>query len=124
MAEQAGFKDVIILDVGGTSSDLAMLPGLTIATTTQTTIGDFKNATESVDVASIGAGGGSIARLDERAMLYVGPASAGADPGPACYGKGGRFPTVTDAGGARGTSPPTISSAGRWPSTAPPRRKP
>lgn len=97
LAELAGFKDVIVLDVGGTSSDLAMLPGLTIATTTDTMIGEYKNATESVDVASIGAGGGSIARLDERAMLYVGPASAGADPGPACYARGGEAPTVTDA---------------------------
>jgi N-methylhydantoinase A len=97
LAELAGFKDVIIFDVGGTSSDLAMLPGLTIATTTQTMIGEYTNATEAVDVGSIGAGGGSIARLDERNMLYVGPASAGADPGPACYGKGGQVPTVTDA---------------------------
>lgn len=97
LAELAGFKDVIVLDVGGTSSDLAMLPGLAITTTTQTRIGEYKNASEAVDVASIGAGGGSIARLDERHMLYVGPSSAGADPGPACYGKGGQLPTVTDA---------------------------
>ena len=97
LAELAGFQDVIIIDVGGTSSDLAMLPGLEIATTTQSTIGEYRNATEAVDVGSIGAGGGSIARLDERRMLYVGPSSAGAVPGPACYGKGGRLPTVTDA---------------------------
>jgi N-methylhydantoinase A len=97
LAELAGFKDVIVLDVGGTSSDLALLPDLTIATTTQTRIGEFTNATEAVDVGSIGAGGGSIARLDERNILYVGPASAGADPGPACYGKGGKLPAVTDA---------------------------
>ncbi len=97
LGELAGFTDVIIFDVGGTSSDLAMLPGLTIATTTNTRIGEYKNATEAVDVGSIGAGGGSIARLDERTMLYVGPASAGADPGPACYARGGELPTVTDA---------------------------
>ncbi|MFH0915179.1 MAG: hydantoinase/oxoprolinase family protein [bacterium] len=97
LAELAGLTDVIILDVGGTSSDLAMLPGLTITTTTETRIGEYRNACEAVDVGSIGAGGGSIARLDERKMLYVGPSSAGADPGPACYGRGGQLPTVTDA---------------------------
>jgi N-methylhydantoinase A len=82
LAELAGFENVIVLDVGGTSSDLALLPDLAIAMTTQTMIGEFTNATEAVDVGSIGAGGGSIARLDERSILYVGPASAGADPGP------------------------------------------
>jgi N-methylhydantoinase A len=97
LAELAGFENVIILDVGGTSSDLALLPDLAIAMTTQTRIGEFTSATEAVDVGSIGAGGGSIARLDERNILYVGPASAGADPGPACYGKGGKLPAVTDA---------------------------
>ena len=93
----AGYENVIVLDMGGTSSDLSMLPGRAITTTTQMKIGEYKNASEAVDVASIGAGGGSIARLDKRKMLYVGPESAGADPGPACYGKGGQIPTVTDA---------------------------
>ena len=93
----AGFENVIVLDMGGTSSDVSMLPGRVITTTTQMKIGEYKNASESVDVASIGAGGGSIARLDKRNMLYVGPESAGADPGPACYSKGGRMPAVTDA---------------------------
>ena len=93
----AGYENVMVLDMGGTSSDLSMLPGLKITTTTQTKIGEYKNACEAVDVVSIGAGGGSVARLDDRKMLYVGPESAGADPGPACYGKGGQTPTVTDA---------------------------
>jgi N-methylhydantoinase A len=93
----AGFENVIVLDMGGTSCDLGMLPGRVINTTTEMKIGDYKNASEAVDVASLGIGGGSIARLDERNMLYVGPSSAGADPGPACYGKGGQMPTVTDA---------------------------
>jgi len=97
LGKLAGYENVVVLDMGGTSSDLSMLPGLKITTTTQMKIGEYKNASESVDVASIGAGGGSIARLDERTMLYVGPESAGADPGPACYGKGGQSPTVTDA---------------------------
>ncbi|HME43345.1 MAG TPA: hydantoinase/oxoprolinase family protein [Syntrophorhabdales bacterium] len=97
LGKLAGFENAIVLDMGGTSSDLSMLPDLKITTTTHMKIGEYKNASESVDVACIGAGGGSIARLDERGMLYVGPESAGADPGPACYGKGGRMPTVTDA---------------------------
>jgi N-methylhydantoinase A len=115
LAELAGFKDVIVLDVGGTSSDLAMLPGLTISTTTQTRVGEYKNASEAVDVRSIGAGGGSIARLDERKMLYVGPASAGADPGPACYGKGGQNPTVTDADVVLGYIPADYFLGGTMP---------
>ena len=74
-----------------------MLPGLEINTSPFRLLGDYKNAMESVDISSIGAGGGSIARFDDRGLLYVGPESAGADPGPACYGKGGKLPTVTDA---------------------------
>ena len=105
LGELADFENVIVLDVGGTSSDLSMLPGRMISTTAQMKIGEYKNASEAVDVASIGAGGGSIARLDERNMLYVGPDSAGADPGPACYGKGGRMPAVTDADVVLGTIP-------------------
>lgn len=97
LGELANFENVIVLDMGGTSCDLSMLPGRMISTTIQMKIGEFKNASEAVDVASIGAGGGSIARLDERNMLYVGPDSAGADPGPACYVKGGQMPAVTDA---------------------------
>lgn len=97
LGELANFENVIVLDMGGTSCDLSMLPGRMISTTIQMKIGEYKNASEAVDVASIGAGGGSIARLDERNMLYVGPDSAGADPGPACYGKGGQMPAVTDA---------------------------
>ena len=97
LGKLVGFENVIVLDMGGTSSDVSMLPGLKISTTTQMKIGEYKNASESVDVASIGAGGGSIARLDERNLLYVGPESAGAEPGPACYAKGGQMATVTDA---------------------------
>jgi len=93
----ANFENVIVLDMGGTSSDLSILPNRMITTTTQMKVGEYKNAMEAVEVTSIGAGGGSIARLDERKILYVGPQSAGADPGPACYGKGGNSPTVTDA---------------------------
>ena len=68
-----------------------------MSTTTEMIIEDHRNAMESVDVSSIGVGGGAIARIDDRGILCVGPESAGASPGPACYGKGGRRPTLTDA---------------------------
>ncbi len=93
----ANFENVIVLDMGGTSSDLSILPKRMITTTTQMKVGEYKNAMEAVEVTSIGAGGGSIAKLDDRKILYVGPESAGANPGPACYAKGGKLPTVTDA---------------------------
>lgn len=97
LGDLANFENVIVLDMGGTSSDLSILPKRMITTTTQMKVGEYKNAMEAVEVTSIGAGGGSIAKLDDRKILYVGPESAGANPGPACYGKGGNFPTVTDA---------------------------
>ena len=97
LAELAGFENMMICDMGGTSLDIGIFPGRMITTTTEKVIGEFRNACESVDVISIGAGGGSIAWIDECGILHVGPSSAGADPGPACYGKGGQLPTVTDA---------------------------
>lgn len=97
LGELKNFENVIVLDMGGTSSDLSLLPKRLITTTTQMRVGEYKNSLEAVEVTSIGAGGGSIAKLDNRKILYVGPESAGANPGPACYGKGGKFPTVTDA---------------------------
>ena len=115
LGELANFENVIVLDVGGTSSDLSMLPGRVISTTTQTRIGEYKNASEAVDVGSIGAGGGSIARLDDRNILYVGPDSAGADPGPACYNKGGQMPAVTDADVVLGYIPPDYFLGGTMP---------
>ncbi len=97
LAELCGFDNVVTYDMGGTSLDIGVLQGRTIATTSEMVIGDQKNAIESMDITSIGAGGGSIGWLDRLGVLRVGPASAGADPGPACYGKGGQLPTVTDA---------------------------
>jgi N-methylhydantoinase A len=97
LARQCDFKNVIVIDMGGTTFDISMLPEATIQITPEMRVGDFINALESVDVTSIGAGGGSIARIDARNFLQVGPSSAGADPGPACYRKGGQDPTVTDA---------------------------
>jgi len=95
-ARQAGISKVIALDMGGTSADVSVIDG-DIAYGTENSVGDFPLIIPAVDVSSIGAGGGSIAWCDSAGVLKVGPQSAGADPGPACYGRGGRRPTVTDA---------------------------
>jgi N-methylhydantoinase A len=97
LAEQCGFKNVVSIDMGGTSADIAVLAGRAVPTTTDTVIGDQKNAVESIETTSIGAGGGSIGRIDRLGVVRVGPESVGANPGPACYGKGGDLPAVTDA---------------------------
>jgi N-methylhydantoinase A len=97
LAELAGFKGIASLDIGGTTVDLGILPEGKTTITTEMIIAGHRNATESVDVTSIGVGGGAVARVDNRGILCVGPDSAGADPGPACYGKGGQRATLTDA---------------------------
>jgi len=95
LAGLAGEREVITLDMGGTSTDVALCPG-TIEYTTETEVGGVPVGLPSVRVESIGAGGGSIARVDAGGALRVGPESAGADPGPACFGRGDEC-TVTDA---------------------------
>lgn len=97
LAKLCGFENVIVYDMGGTTTDVSLLPHGIVNVTPEMMIGDFVNALESVDVGSIGAGGGSIAWIDSRKFLQVGPQSAGAVPGPCCYNKGGTQPTVTDA---------------------------
>jgi N-methylhydantoinase A len=97
LADLGGFKNIASIDVGGTTIDLCILPERRITITTEMIVAGHRNAIESVDVTSIGVGGGAIARVDSRGILCVGPNSAGADPGPACYGKGGQQPTLTDA---------------------------
>jgi N-methylhydantoinase A len=92
----SGRHRLLTFDMGGTSSDVALIDG-TPRLTREGRIGPWPVAVPMVDMHTIGAGGGSIARLDAGGMLQVGPESAGADPGPACYGLGGRLPTVTDA---------------------------
>ena len=91
----AGYDNIITLDMGGTSTDVSLCPGR-IKETTSSTLGDYPISVPMIEIHSVGAGGGSIARLDEGGALLVGPQSAGADPGPACYGKGDDI-TVTDA---------------------------
>ena len=92
---QAGFPDIITLDMGGTSTDVSLCPGR-IKQTTSTTLGSYPISVPMIEIHTVGAGGGSIARVDAGGALVVGPQSAGADPGPACYGKGDQI-TVTDA---------------------------
>ena len=93
----AGIKDVITLDIGGTSSDICLISQGSFLSTTESEIGGHAIKVPMIDINTIGAGGGSIAWIDQGGSLRVGPQSAGADPGPACYGKGGTKPTVTDA---------------------------
>src|SRR5581483_10610807 len=95
LASRAGFDQIITFDMGGTSTDVGLCAG-SVRVTHESTLGGSPIAVPVIDIHTVGAGGGSIARLDSGGALRVGPESAGADPGPACYGKGD-LPTVTDA---------------------------
>src|ERR687898_763954 len=97
--KQAGYENVITLDVGGTSADigLAQEGRLRMKHLLDTKVGPYQAMIPMVDVDTIGAGGGSIAYVDRGGIFHVGPRSAGADPGPAAYGRGGTEPTATDA---------------------------
>ena len=102
-ATRSGFKNFITLDVGGTSTDVCLAPDGRPALAPMTEIDGLPVKTPVIDMATVGAGGGSLVWADDGGMLRVGPESAGADPGPACYSKGGRAPTITDAHVVRGT---------------------
>lgn len=109
IAGRAGFDRLLTFDMGGTSTDVAVIVGGTPEITRETRVGDFPVRAPAVDVESIGAGGGSIAYVAEgTGALRVGPRSAGAQPGPACYGRGGTEPTVTDANVVLGHLPPRL----------------
>jgi len=95
-AMQVDAPHVLTFDMGGTSTDVCLCPGR-IPTTGESTIGGLPLRLPVIDIHTVGAGGGSIATVDAGGGLRVGPASAGSQPGPACYGRGGREPTVTDA---------------------------
>ncbi len=97
LARQTGRPNVITADMGGTSMDICLIKGEQLRHTTEGTIGGYPLSLPMLDIHTIGAGGGSIGWVDGGGALRVGPASAGADPGPACYGLGGTEPTVTDA---------------------------
>jgi N-methylhydantoinase A len=97
LTSEMGSGDLLSIDMGGTSLDICLIRDGEIPTTTDGWVGGHRVAIKMVDVESIGAGGGSIAWIDSLGLLRVGPQSAGADPGPACYGKGSEAATVTDA---------------------------
>ncbi|MBW8012739.1 MAG: hydantoinase/oxoprolinase family protein [Chloroflexi bacterium] len=97
MARTIEAPNLIIVDMGGTSFDVTLIDEGRYEMTTEGEIGGYRVAMPVIDIHTIGAGGGSIAHLDQGGLLQVGPQSAGADPGPACYGHGGLEPTVTDA---------------------------
>lgn len=103
-AAACGIEDIITNDIGGTSADICLIKGGQIGLTQHGAVGEWPLALPMVDMITIGAGGGSLARIKDGA-LTVGPESAGAFPGPACYGKGGTEPTVTDAHVALGQLP-------------------
>jgi N-methylhydantoinase A len=105
----SGYSDIITYDMGGTSTDVCLVKGGRFAMATEGWIGTLPNRVRQIEINSIGAGGGSIAWLGAGGFLDVGPQSAGAQPGPACYGRGGTGPTVTDANvvlGRLGTAAP------------------
>jgi N-methylhydantoinase A/oxoprolinase/acetone carboxylase beta subunit len=107
-----GFPDAITFDMGGTSTDVCLIVGGEPAPAAERSIGGHTVRFPALDVHTIGAGGGSIARIDAGGALVVGPESAGADPGPACYGRGGERPTVTDADLAAGRIPSEAAFGG------------
>jgi N-methylhydantoinase A len=108
VATLAGFPDALGFDMGGTSTDVSLIQGGKPKISRQTTLGQYPIKVPSVEVHSVGAGGGSIASVPMTGALRVGPQSAGAVPGPACYGRGGDRPTVTDANVVLGRLPPRL----------------
>jgi len=112
--ERAGFKDILTFDMGGTSTDVALIQNARARVRRETIVGDVRVRAPSVDVRTVGAGGGSIAFVPELTKaLRVGPESAGAVPGPACYMKGGEAPTVCDANVVLGYLPSDAQLGGK-----------
>lgn len=112
-SSKSGFENLITFDMGGTSTDVCLVDNGRPALTMETEIGGLPVMTPVLDIVTVGGGGGSIAWIDDGGMLRVGPQSAGADPGPACYGFGGKLPTVTDAQVVRGAVRPEAFLGGR-----------
>jgi N-methylhydantoinase A len=112
LAALADEPDVLCFDMGGTSCDVCLIEGSRVAETAERAVGGRPLALPALDVHTVGAGGGSIAWRDSGGALRVGPRSAGADPGPACYGRGGAEPTVTDANLLLGRLPADAPLAG------------
>lgn len=112
-ATRSGVQNLITLDIGGTSTDVSVVTNGKPQLTEEFTIGGLPARIPVIDINTVGAGGGSIVWIDEGGMLRVGPHSAGAVPGPACYGKGGEAPTITDAHVVRQTMRPEAFLGGR-----------
>jgi N-methylhydantoinase A/oxoprolinase/acetone carboxylase beta subunit len=108
-ARAAAIEDAVSLDMGGTSTDVALIRHGEVERGVERSVAGYPVRLPSVDIQTVGAGGGSIAWRDEGGALRVGPESAGAYPGPACYGRGGTRPTVTDANIVLGRLPETLA---------------
>jgi N-methylhydantoinase A len=108
IAKRAGFDKVLTCDGGGTSTDVSVVLSGEPTLTTEGTVGAYPSKIPMIDIVTVGAGGGSIAWVSPEGTLKVGPQSAGADPGPLCYGKGGTEPTITDAHVVLGRIPPHL----------------
>jgi N-methylhydantoinase A/oxoprolinase/acetone carboxylase beta subunit len=112
VGQSIGIDDVITVDIGGTSSDIALISRGKAMIASEGVIDTFPVRVPMVDVNAIGAGGGSIAWIDSAGSLKIGPHSAGSEPGPACYGRGGELPTVTDASVVLGYLDPDYFAGG------------
>ena len=111
-AAAAGFANIVTFDMGGTSTDVSLCPGGPLHTTAGV-VGQVPIAVDMIDIHTVGAGGGSIAWVDEGGALQVGPQSAGSVPGPAAYARGGKLPTVSDANVVLGRLPAKVRLAGQ-----------
>ena len=108
IAAKAGYPSIVTCDGGGTSTDVTVIQNSRPTLTTEGRVGSFPSKIPMIDVVTVGAGGGSIAWISPEGTLKVGPQSAGADPGPLCYRKGGTEPTITDAHLVLGRIPPHL----------------
>ena len=115
LSKNPEYPNVITIDIGGTSSDICLIKDGKPNLTTESDIEGYPIKLPMIDINTIGAGGGSIAWIDQGGALRVGPQSAGADPGPACYGIGGKDPTVTDANAVLGRISPSFLLGGEMP---------
>jgi N-methylhydantoinase A len=107
-AQLAGYRDILTIDVGGTSTDVSIIENHQPRYTSTSMVESYPVKTPMLDIVTVGSGGGSIVWTDSYGQLKVGPQSAGANPGPICYGKGGNKPTVTDAAVALGRLPAAL----------------
>ena len=113
LGQRLDLPNLITCDMGGTSTDVCLIEELVVPLTNEQFVGPYANRTPQTEINAVGAGGGSIAWMDSGDILMVGPRSAGADPGPACYGQGGSEPTVTDANVVLKRLKPGVRLAGR-----------